>query len=263
MNIWCVANQKGGVGKTTTAISLAGVHAIYGERTLLIDLDPQGSLSSYFGFNPETVDSSVYDVFTTPSLNRKTLFKLIRPTGIRNLFIIPASINMATLDRKVSHLDGKGLIVSHCLDLLSSQFGNVYLDCAPALGILMVNAIAACDHLIVPVQTECLSLHGLRRMLSTIAMIEHSRGFNIPYTIVPTLFDQRTRASLISLEEIENDYKDKMSEEIIPVDTQIRDASKLGIPITHLNIHSRGSIAYQNLDYELAPLPRYAVKVAS
>ncbi len=263
MKIWSVTNQKGGVGKTTSAVSLAGAQALLGQRTLLIDLDPQGSLSTYFGINPEKTTESIYEVFTGEQINRKSLTQLIRPTDVDNLFIIPASLRMATLDRKISSIDGKGLVVSHCLEYLTLQFDHIYLDCPPTLGVLMINALAACDHIIVPVQTEFLAVNGLRRMQSTINMIEQSRGFKVDYTIVPTLFDQRTRASMHSLDTLEQDFNDFLSQEIIPVDTTFRDASLAGLPISHYGKRSRGAIAYQNLCIELEKFESVNQKVES
>lgn len=251
MKIWSISNQKGGVGKTTTAVSLAGYHALNGERTLLIDLDPQGSLTSYFGYNPEQVQHSIYKLFTEKNINRRSLFSLIHSTSVDDLFLIPASLNIATLDRTMAGFDGKGLVVSHCLKLLSSLFTHVYLDCPPVLGVLMINALAACDQLVVPVQTEYLAVNGLKRMHHTIGMIEQSRGFKLDFTVVPTLFDKRTRASLTSYEYLQEHFGEYLSTEIIPVDTQFRDASVKGLPISHYRKTSRGGIAYQNLAYEL------------
>ena len=254
MTIWAVANQKGGVGKTTTSVSLAGLLAQRGARVLLIDLDPHGSLTSYFGMEPEAPGASVYSLFQAAAEGRVlNPLRAIHPTAFEAISLMPAATALATLDRQLGAQDGMGLVLKRALATLNDQFDVVIIDCPPILGVTLVNALAAADFLLMPVQTEFLALKGLERMLKTLTMVQRSRKTRLEYLIVPTLFDQRTRASRDSLRVLRDQYFDRVWAEFIPVDTLFREASRLGKPISWLAADSRGSQAYQSL---LARLPR-------
>lgn len=245
MRVWAVANQKGGVGKTTTAVNLAGLCANRGYRTLLIDMDPHGSLTSYFGFDPESISPSAYHLFGEQ--RREQAEAAVRETQVERLSILPASTALATLDRQLGHRPGLGLVIRHTLQDLADRFDYALLDCPPMLGVLMVNALAACDELLVPVQTEFLALKGLERMVNTLNMIQRSRQSPLAWRIVPTMFDRRTRASVDSLEELRASYGEQIWTAAIPIDTQFREASREGLPLTVSQPWSRGSQAYRRL----------------
>lgn len=248
MRVWAVANQKGGVGKTTTAVSLAGLLARAGERVLLVDLDPHGSLTSYFRFDPETDSGGVYTLFQRRVQgDTQPPFDLVRPTGAEGLDLLCATTAMATLDRQLGARGGMGLVVADALRSLEGRYSRVLIDCPPMLGVLMVNALAACEHLLIPVQTEFLALKGLDRMLRTVSMVARSRTDGLKHTIVPTLFDRRTRAALEALKQLRNDYGERVWRGVIPIDTQFREASKAGVPLTAMRPGARGSRAYAQL----------------
>ncbi len=249
MKIWAVANQKGGVGKTTTAVNLAGHLVAQGNKTLLIDLDPHGSMTAYFGYDPDELDKSVYTLFQVESSQqlRPALRDIMLGTRIEGLTLLPATTAMATLDRQLGAKEGKGLVIKRSMELLENEFDYVLIDCPPLLGILMVNALAACQHLILPVQTEFLALKGLERMLHTLEMIIKARKMQLPYTIVPTMFDRRTRAAQEALQTLRDRYGSKTFESVIPVDTLFREASKKGQPLSTMAPTSRGSMAYEVL----------------
>ncbi len=247
MNIWAFANQKGGVGKTTSAITLAGILAGRNEKTLMIDLDPHASMSSYFGLEPETVSNGVFELFTGSNNENVTLDSVVHATEIEHLSLIPSSVAVATLEKRLGANNGMGLILSRVLKNASQQYDHVLIDCPPVLGLLMLNAMVACDQLIVPVQTELLAIKGLRRMLRTIEMIEHSLHKKIIYTVLPTMYDKRTLASQKSLQILKDEYETFLSTEPIPVDTKFRDASFAGKPISFINKNTHGLKAYETL----------------
>ncbi len=249
MRVWTISNQKGGVGKTTTAVSLGGLLAEQGQRVLLLDLDPQGSLTSYFRFNPDGMEHSVYSLFAARANDRDIELPdmLLKDTGVAGLTLMPASTAMATLDRQLGARGGMGLVISQALVRLQGQFDYVLMDCPPMLGMLMVNALAACERLLIPVQTEFLALKGLERMLHTLQMISRSRGNTLPYTVMPTFFDRRTRASLDALRVMRDLHGDHLWTRVIPIDTQFREASRAGLPINVFNAQARGTEAYRSL----------------
>lgn len=249
MSIWTISNQKGGVGKTTTAVSLGGLLAQQGRRVLLLDLDPQGSLTAYFGGNPEALTDSVYSLFAARAADREIerLEPLLRETGVQGLSLMPASTAMATLDRQLGARGGMGLVIRQALLRLQGRFDDVLMDCPPMLGVLMVNALAACERLLIPVQTEFLALKGLERMLRTLQMIGRSRGSALPYTVIPTFFDRRTRASIEALRVLRDQHGAYLWPRVIPVDTQFREASQAGVPISVHNARARGAESYDSL----------------
>lgn len=261
MNIWAIANQKGGVGKTTSTVTLAGILAARSERTLMIDLDPHASLSSYFGLEPESVEGSVFDLLSEyANGNKIDLNNVVHRTDIDNLSIIPSSVAVASLEKKYGSRNGMGLILSQALTTEINNYSNVLIDCPPVLGMLMLNALVACDQLIIPVQTELLAIKGLRRMLRTLDMIEHSLHKKIKYTILPTMHDKRTLASRKSLQILEEEYKEYISFQPIPVDTKFRDASFSGKPISCINKDTHGLKAYEALLEQLSGVRKHATR---
>ena len=248
MRIWAVANQKGGVGKTTSVVTLGGLLAERGKRVLLIDLDPHGSLTSWFGYDPDSLAHSLFDLFQHNGKVPEGLpAQLIVDTGCAGLSLLPASTALATLERRMIGVEGMGLIVSRALTQLWDDFDYVILDNTPSLGVLMVNALAAAQHLIIPVQTEFLAIKGLERMLHTLQMIMRSQKNELPYTIVPTLFDRRTQASVKSLNLLRKTYPDSLWRFAVPVDTKFRDASQAGVIPSALDAGTHGVRAYTHL----------------
>ncbi len=247
VRIWTVANQKGGVGKTTTAVTLAGLAADAGRRVLLLDLDPHGSLTAYFRHNPDTLDASVFSLFENrKQLNDMIVGQVIMPTKFERIHVIPASVSLATLERQAIG-DGMGLVISKALQMVAADFDQVIIDCPPQLGVLLVNALAACEHLIIPVQTEFLAIKGLDRILNTLAMLSRSQKKLMPHTIVPVMYDRRTQASVTSLRTIRNQYGERVWAGKIPIDTRLRDASKAGVPANQFASDSRAVLAYASL----------------
>ena len=248
MNIWTVANQKGGVGKTTTSVTLAGILIERGYRVLVIDLDPHGSMTSYFGYNPDTVEESVYTLFEKKADKTNVpLASILCHTGFDKLNLLPASTSMAALDRHLGAQEGMGLVIKQTLKQYEKYFDYVLIDCPPTLGILMINALAACEKLIIPVQTEFLAIKGLERMLNTLKMITMSGKHSIDYLVVPTMYDQRTKASQDGYEHLQIVFPDHLWSGLIPIDTNFRQASQTGKSINFAFPNSRGALAYEKL----------------
>jgi len=247
MKVWAVANQKGGVGKTTTVVSLAGIFDKQGKRTLIVDLDPHGSVTSYFGNDPDSLENSVYRLFN----NTGEIGSIILDTEVPNIKLLPASTALATLDRQLGSHEGKGLVLKKSIATVKDDFDYVLIDCPPLLGILMVNALAACEYLLIPVQTEFLALKGLERMVTTIKMITQAQKQKLPSLIIPTMFDRRTRSAIQILRTLREKYGNDVWSDVIPVDTKFREASQRGLPLPTLSSSSRGSIAYDKLSQYL------------
>jgi chromosome partitioning protein len=249
LEVWTVANQKGGVGKTTTSIALAGLLAECGKRVLLVDTDPHASLSYYFGVESEDLELSVYDLFTQVSSSEQILQSLC-PTQYGNIDILPATMGLATLDRSLGAKGGMGLVLKKAMGKISQDYDYVLIDCPPVLGVLMVNALAAADRIVVPVQTEFLALKGLDRMIKTMDLMQGEQDKPFRYIIVPTMFDKRTKASIIAYQQLQDTYKEKVWPGVIPIDTNFRNASVAQKVPSHFAANSRGVFAYKSLlDY--------------
>lgn len=249
MKIWAVSNQKGGVGKTTSVVSLAGLLCGWGFKTLLIDLDPHGSLTSYFKFNPELVELGVYNLFRDASEKKKNIHpsEYIASTEYAGIAILPASTAIATLDRQVASMSGMGLVISNAIQKVENDYDYVIIDSPPMLGVLMINALAACHQLIIPVLAEFLALKGLERMVHTLEMVFHSRKTPPNYFIVPTMYDKRTKAAKECLVALHQQYPAHVWKGVIPIDTRIRDASAVGIPLPLLDKNAKAVEAYSEL----------------
>ncbi len=248
MRVWAVANQKGGVGKTTTSVALAGLLADAGKRVVVLDLDPHGSMTSYFGHDPDSLEHSVFDLFQHQGTVPEGLpWQLLRSTSHERISLLPSSTVLATLERQSPGQNGLGLVIAKSLSQMWQDFDYAIIDSPPLLGVLMVNALAASQQLVIPVQTEFLALKGLERMVGTLAMINRSRRQPLPYVIVPTLFDRRTQASMNTLKVLRNAYEAQLWPAFIPIDTRLRDASRAGVTPSQFDPGSRAVLAYKAL----------------
>ena len=248
MHVWAVANQKGGVGKTTTSVSLGGLLAEQGQKVLMLDLDPHGSLTSYFGYDPDSLSASCYQLFQNQdAIDRDTVLGLVAGTSVPGLSLIPTSPALATVERQMTGQDGMGLRIDKAMKAIDGAFDYVILDCPPVLGVLMINAMAASENLVLPVQTEFLALKGLERMVRTLAMVQKARPHPLAYTVVPTMFDRRTQASITTLNSLRKQYATHLWRSTIPVDTRLRDASKKGKIPSQYDPDGRAVRAYRQL----------------
>ncbi|WP_104023758.1 ParA family protein [Vibrio hyugaensis] len=247
MIVWSVANQKGGVGKTTSTVTLAGLLSQKGHRVLMVDTDPHASLTTYLGYDPDAVTSSLFDLFQLKTFARETVKPLIVETDLDGMDIIPAHMSLATLDRVMGNRSGMGLILKRALQAVAQDYDYVLIDCPPILGVMMVNALAASDRILIPVQTEFLAMKGLERMIRTLTIMQKSRPGGFKVTIVPTMYDKRTKASLQTLTQLKKDYPNQVWTSAVPIDTKFRDASLKHLPASHFASGSRGVFAYKQL----------------
>lgn len=248
MHVWAVANQKGGVAKTTSTVCLAGLLREQGHKVLMVDLDPHGSLTSYFKYDPDNIETSVYDLFMHQGKVPADLAKkIILHTSKEGVDLFPASTALATLERNVASQGGMGLVISKALASLWGEYQYVIIDTPPVLGVLMINALAAAQRLLIPVQTEFLAVKGLERMTHTLKMVMQSTKKQLPFTIIPTMYDRRTHASINALKQIRELYDDQVFSEAIPVDTKFRDASAASAMPSDMDPDGRGVRIYKHL----------------
>ena len=270
MKVWSICNQKGGVGKTTTAVALASLLAARGLRTLLVDLDPHASASAYLLGDGDSAGvmsqfAAALEAGGRPAFSAAAVLAACEDTAQPGLSMLRATPALASLERRSAGHEGMGAVLTKVLAALDGHVEHVVVDCPPTLGLLMVNALAAADHVVIPVQTEHLALEGLKRMISTLAMVQRSQRRAIPRTVVPTLFDRRTRASCLALEQLRRDYADVLADEVVPIDTRLRDAARAGQPAPLHSPDSRAVAAYARLLESLLgeTLARAAYAVAS
>jgi chromosome partitioning protein len=199
--------------------------------------------------NPDEVELGVYNLFRDTSEKKKDINPeiYVAQTEFDGLAVLPASTAIATLDRQVAQMGGMGLVIATALGKLKEHYDYVIIDSPPMLGVLMINALAACDQLIIPVLAEFLALKGLDRMVHTLNMVFHSRKTPPKFTIVPTMYDKRTKAARESLVALHQQYPHNAWDSVIPVDTKVRDASQVGVPLPLFDKTAKSVEAYSAL----------------
>lgn len=248
MLVWAIASQKGGVGKTTTVASLAGWMQREHLRTLMIDTDPHASLTTYRGLQEENLTHNLFELYSDRELTREKVLGAITPTRFQGLDILASSMTLATIDRQLSGRTGVGRILSKALRMIDDSYDIVLIDCPPVLGALMVNALVASTYVLVPTQTEFLSLKSLEGMVRTFNIMQNAdKGCRFNYIIVPTMYDKRTKASTSSLAFLKENYQKRLWGEVIPVDTLFRESSQMSVPAPIMDGGTRGSKAYREL----------------
>ncbi len=249
MNIISISNQKGGVGKTTTAINLSAYLASHGCNVLIIDLDPQGNASSGLGMeNPE--EKGLYG----PLLGSDDMKDNILPTRIPGLYLVPADMNLAGAEVEVARMDNHLTRLRDVIRSLRSdpEFDYVFIDCPPSLGILMTNALAAAEGLLIPIQCEYFALEGLSKIVQVIEQIKQS-GANPELRIdgiLMTMYDSRTNLSQQVVEEVRKHFPNETMQTIIPRSVRLGEAPSFGKPIIEYDSRSTGAVAYESAAIE-------------
>ncbi len=250
-----VANQKGGVGKTTTAVTLGAALTRLGKRLLIIDLDPHACASVHLRYYPDELTRSVNDVFSAENCDWTELWDDIRQHHATQEFdVVPATIRLAELEVDLRNRKGKGAILQQALEHVRGEYDYIILDCPPHVGILLVNALVACDLLVIPIQTDFLALHGLKLLFDTIKVLNKVLPAPICYRVLPTLYDRRARACARVLELLDLKMRGSMFRTVIGMDTRFRDASAQGRVIYEIAPESRGAIEYEELAKEILAL---------
>jgi chromosome partitioning protein len=248
--IIAVANQKGGVGKSTTAVSLGASLAELGYRVLVVDLDPQGNASTGLGIRHEEREVTVYDVLA----DEAPIERAIVPTPIDNLFAIPSTIDLAGAEIELVSQFSRELRLKKAIEPLKQDaYDFVFLDCPPSLGLLTVNALAAAEELIVPIQCEYYALEGLGQLLRNVRLVQQNVNTDLRLTgIVMTMFDPRTKLSEQVVAEVRRYFGERVYRTIIPRTVRLSEAPGFGQPITVYDPHSKGAQSYRDLAKEVA-----------
>lgn len=251
--ILAIANQKGGVGKTTTALTLAAALARLGRRVLVMDLDPHGCASAHLGVFPEGLAASAADVFLADDPAAVAWGDLIRASGQAPFDLAPSHTRLADLDMDLRDRKGKGVLLRHALEA-GPAYDHVLLDCPPHTGVVLVNALVASDLLIIPIQTDFLALHGVRHLFDTMRALNRVLPRPIAYRALATMFDRRAKACTRVLALLRNKFGDRMFATVIGLDTKFREASAAGTVVQQIAPECRGAGEYARLAEEVAVL---------
>lgn len=246
--IIAIANQKGGVGKTTTSVNLSACLAHIGKKVLLIDTDPQGNATSGLGINKGDVENCIYDIL----IDDVSMKDVILQTKVENLDIIPATISLAGAEIELVSTISREVRLKHAIQESKELYDYVIIDCPPSLGLLTINALTASDAILIPVQCEYYALEGLSQLLSTIRLVQKHLNENLMIDgVLLTMFDARTNLGIQVIEEVKKYFQDKVYKTIIPRNVRLSEAPSHGEPIIVYDSRSRGAEVYLELAKEV------------
>lgn len=243
-----VANQKGGVGKTTTSINLSASLASLGKKVLVIDMDPQGNTTSGLGVEKDEVENTVYELL----LGEKTIQECLQPEIFENLSILPSNVNLAGAEIELIGIEEKEYILKKALNKVRKKYDFIIIDCPPSLNMLTVNALTAADTVLVPIQCEYYALEGLSQLIHTIELVQDRLNPKLEIEgVVFTMYDARTNLSLQVVENVKGYLHQNIYKTIIPRNVRLAEAPSHGLPINLYDTRSAGAESYRMLAQEV------------
>ena len=246
--IIAVANQKGGVGKTTTSINLAACLAEKGKKVLAVDMDPQGNLTSGLGVDKDSVEKSIYELI----IGEVDIKEVINKEVLENLDIIPTSIDLSAAEIELIGVDDKEYILRNAIDQVKDQYDFVIIDCPPSLSMLTINAMTTADSVIVPIQCEYYALEGLSQLIHTVELVKDRLNSKLEIEgVVFTMYDARTNLSLQVVENVKDNLQQNIYKTIIPRNIRLAEAPSYGLPINKYDPKSTGAESYMSLADEV------------
>ena len=244
-----IINQKGGVGKSTTAINLAASLGDLGKRVLVVDFDPQGNASSGFGVDKDELEQDVYDAL----MNDVPIGDVIVPSPVEGVDIAPATIQLAGAEIELVSVMARESVLRYVLESVREAYDYIFIDCPPSLGLLTVNSLVAADSLLIPIQCEFYALEGLSKLLESMRMVKGRLNPKLDvFGVVMTMFDVRTTLSRQVVDEVRDYFGDKVFNTVIPRNVKLSEAPSHGLPINLYDARSKGAIAYAELAQEVA-----------
>jgi len=248
VKVIAVANQKGGVGKTTTAVNLAACLAKEGRKVLLIDSDPQGNATSGLGFDKRDVKKCIYDAL----INEVPMADTLKHTAYENLDVIPATIQLAGAEIELVSLMNREGRLKNALERIKHDYDYVIIDCPPSLGLLTINALTAASSVMIPVQCEFYALEGITMLMNTIQLVQRNLNPALKLEgVVMTMFDSRTNLAQDVVEEVKKYFKTKMYKTIVPRNVRLSEAPSHGMPVIDYDSKSKGAQVYMELAQEV------------
>ncbi len=243
-----IANQKGGVGKTTTAVNLSACLGKRGKKVLLIDIDPQGNTTSGLGVDPKSVEQSIYDCI----INDVPMSEVIIKTEFDNLWICPSNIHLAGAELELVMRENREYVLKNSIKEIKDNFDFIFIDCPPSLGLITLNSFTATDTVLVPIQCEYYALEGLGQLTNTIKMIKQKLNPEISLEgVLLTMFDARTNLSIQVVDEVKKFFKSQVFATIIPRNVRLSEAPSFGQPVIEYDKNSRGAEVYTELAEEI------------